>query len=219
MEKFRIAMGFPMLATVVWLGNLIPLHYGRKAWWFGIFIVILALAAWIYGEFVQRSNKRKGIVKLCVIALLAGGYFYIMEMQLNWRFPPAQVENTSLLQETPDGIAWKKWSSAAVNEARAQGRVVFVDFTADWCLTCQANKKTSIEIPSVRQKLKELNAVALLGDYTRVPSEITAELKAYGRAGVPLVLVYPRNQELAPKVLPELLTPGIVLQALEEAAR
>ena len=219
MEKFRIAMGFPMLATVVWIGNLIPLHYGRKAWWFGIFIVILAMAAWIYGEFVQRGSKRQGTAKLFVITLIAGGYLYTMESQLDWRFPPAPVDTNSPLQETSDGIAWQKWSSNAVSVARAQGRIVFVDFTADWCLTCQANKKTSIEIPSVRQKLKEINAVSLLGDYTRVPAEITAELKHHGRAGVPLVLVYPRNQNLSPIVLPELLTPGIVMKALEQASR
>jgi thiol:disulfide interchange protein DsbD len=142
-----------------------------------------------------------------------------MESQLDWRFPPAPVDTNSPLQETSDGIAWQKWSSNAVSVARAQGRVVFVDFTADWCLTCQANKKTSIEIPSVRQKLKEINAVSLLGDYTRVPAEITAELKHHGRAGVPLVLVYPRNQNLSPIVLPELLTPGIVMKALEQASR
>ena len=95
---------------------------------------------------------------------------------------------------------------------------MFVDFTADWCVTCQANKRTSIEISSVRAKLKEINAVALLGDYTREDDAITAELKRFGRAGVPLVLVYPADPKSNPIVLPEVLTPGIVLQALEKAA-
>ena len=104
-------------------------------------------------------------------------------------------------------------------QARAQGRPVFVDFTADWCLTCQANKRIAIDVPSVRAKLKETNAVALLGDYTRLPDDITTELNRYGRAGVPLVLVYPKNPDEPPQVLPEALTPGIVLAALERAAR
>jgi thiol:disulfide interchange protein DsbD len=94
-----------------------------------------------------------------------------------------------------------------------------VDFTADWCLTCQVNKKTSIEIPSVRAKLKSLNAVALLGDYTHFPDNITAELNRFNRAGVPLVLIYPKAATALPIVLPEILTPGIVLDALDRAAR
>ena len=89
-----------------------------------------------------------------------------------------------------------------------------VDFTAKWCLTCQANKKFALEIPSVRAKLKQLNAVALLGDYTRFPADITDELNRFQRAGVPLVLVYPRDAARPPIVLPEALTPGIVLDAL-----
>jgi thiol:disulfide interchange protein DsbD len=116
-------------------------------------------------------------------------------------------------------VAWEPWSPEAVARARAAGRPVFVDFTADWCVTCQANKKTSIEIPSVIAKLREINAVALLGDYTLVPEAITRELQKFGRAGVPLVLVYPRDATRPPEVLPELLTPNIVLEALERAAR
>jgi thiol:disulfide interchange protein DsbD len=106
-----------------------------------------------------------------------------------------------------------------VTQARAQGHSVFVDFTADWCLTCQANKRIAIDIPSVRAKLKQTNAVALLGDYTRIPDDITVELNRFGRAGVPLVLVYPKNPNAPPAVLPEVLTPGIVLDALDRAAR
>ncbi|MBP8262014.1 MAG: thioredoxin family protein, partial [Verrucomicrobia bacterium] len=110
------------------------------------------------------------------------------------------------------------WSPAAVAQARAQGRPVLVDFTADWCLTCLANKKIAIEIESVRNKLREIGGVALLGDYTTFPAAIYDELKRFGRAGVPLVLVYPRRSDQPPRVLPELLTPQIVLDALDEAA-
>lgn len=96
---------------------------------------------------------------------------------------------------------------------------MLVDFTADWCLTCQANKKIALEIPSVRARLKSINAVSFLGDYTHLPDAITAELNRYGRAGVPLVLVFPKSAGAAPIVLPELLTPGIVLDALDRAAK
>jgi thiol:disulfide interchange protein DsbD len=122
-----------------------------------------------------------------------------------------------VLSRSTDKIQWQPWSAATVEKIRAQGRPVFVDFTADWCLTCQANKRTSIEIPSVRAKLKEVDAVTLLGDYTRQDDAITGELKRFSRAGVPLVLVYPKDPKTPPIVLPEVLTPGIVLEALEKA--
>ena len=122
------------------------------------------------------------------------------------------------LKESPNGIAWQPWSPEAVAQARASGKPVLVDFTADWCLTCQVNKKLAIEIPSVRAKLKEIGAVALIGDYTHFPDAITAELNRFSRAGVPLVLVYPMNPGAEPIILPQVLTPGIVLDALDRAA-
>ena len=104
-----------------------------------------------------------------------------------------ETSSPGSLKESADGIDWKRWSPEAVAQARAAGKPVLVDFTADWCLTCQVNKKTSIEISSVRTKLKSLNAVTLLGDYTHFPDAITTELNRYNRAGVPLVLVYPKK--------------------------
>jgi thiol:disulfide interchange protein DsbD len=219
MERFKVAMGFPMLATAVWLFSLIPLHYGKRALWLGIFLVIMALAAWVYGEFVQHGRAHRGLGLAAALVLLIGGYAYAVEGQLRWRSPAPENFPAGSLKESPNGIDWQRWSPAALAQARAQGRPVFVDFTADWCLTCQANKRIAIDIPSVRAKLKETKAVALLGDYTRAPDDITDELNHYGRAGVPLVLVYPRNPTEPPAVLPEVLTPGIVLDALERAAR
>lgn len=218
MEKFKIAMGFPMLATAVWLFTLTPLHYGKRVLWLGLFLVVLALAAWVFGEFVQRGRKRRGLAAAVALALLAGGYAYALEGQLHWRTPQKPAVAGSLA-ESAEGIQWQPWSAEAVRKARAEGRPVFVDFTADWCVTCQANKKTSIEIPSVQARLKEINAVPLLGDYTAVPDDITDELGRFDRAGVPLVLVYPRDAAKPPIVLPELLTPGIVLDALSKAAQ
>ena len=218
MEKFKIAMGFPMLGTAVWLFSIAQTHYGKRVWWLGVFLVVLALGAWIYGEFVQRGRQRRGLAAAVAALLLVGGYAYALESQLRWR-APAETASPSSLQESPEGIPWLAWTPQAVQKARAEGRPVFVDFTADWCVTCQANKKTSIEIASVRARLKEINAVCLLGDYTKVPAAMTEELNRFGRAGVPLVLVYPKDISAAPMVLPELLTPSIVLNALAKAAR
>jgi thiol:disulfide interchange protein len=218
MERFKIAMGFPMLATAVWLFSLIPTHYGARAWWLAIFLVVVACAAWVYGEFYQRATSRRGLGAVATVLLLLLGYVYVVEGQLQWRSPVDETGGVSVPKDK-GGIPWERWSPGAVAKARAEGRPVLVDFTADWCLTCQANKKFALEVPQVRKRLKEVSAVTLLGDYTRLPDEITAELNRYGRAGVPLVLVYPKNPAEPPIVLPEALTPGIVLGALEKAAQ
>jgi thiol:disulfide interchange protein DsbD len=219
MEKFKIAMGFPMLLTAVWLFNLTYDDYGKHVLWLGVFLVVVAFASWIFGEFVQRERKRRGIALTIALLLLVGGYAYALENQLRWREPIAETDTVGSLKESPDGIDWQRWSPEAVVQARAAGKPVLVDFTADWCLTCQVNKKTSIETSSVRKKLKDLNAVAFVGDYTHFPDNITTELTRYARAGVPLVLVYPKNAGAPPIVLPEVLTPGIVLNALNQAAQ
>jgi thiol:disulfide interchange protein DsbD len=96
---------------------------------------------------------------------------------------------------------------------------VLVDFTAKWCLTCNTIVKPALESESVRRKVQETGTVALLGDYTLFPPAITDELNRYGRAGVPLVLVFPRDPTLKAIVLPEALTPGMVVEALAKAAK
>jgi len=219
MEKFKIAMGFPMLATVVWLFNVASSNYGKNVLWLGVFLVIVAFAAWIFGEFVQRGRGHKIIAAIVALMLLIGGYAFALEKELDWREAMPETNSTGSLKESPDGIDWQPWSPEAIAQARAAGKPVLVDFTADWCLTCQVNKKLAIEIPSVRAKLKELNAVALTGDYTRFPDAITTELNRYNHAGVPLVLVYPKNPDAPAIVLPQILTPGIVLNALDRAAQ
>ena len=94
-----------------------------------------------------------------------------------------------------------------------------MDFTADWCLNCQANKISSIEIEPVIKKLKEIGAVAMLADFTRSDPVIAQELRKFKRSAVPLVLVYSSDANEEPRVLPEILTPGIVLEALDWAGK
>jgi thiol:disulfide interchange protein DsbD len=220
MEKFKMALGFPMLGMAAWAFSLVVLHHGRRgALWVGVFLVALGLAAWVFGEFIQRGSKRKGLAWFVVLAILGGSYAYALEYELDWRHPVIETAPPGVVQTSAGGIAWYPWSAAAVAQAQAAGKVVLVDFTADWCLTCQVNKKTSIEIDAVRQKLKELDAVTLIGDYTRKNPAITAELKRFERAGVPLVLVYSKDTNQPPQILPTVLTPGSVLDALARAAK
>jgi thiol:disulfide interchange protein DsbD len=219
MEKFKIAMGFPMLATAVWIFWFTAPNFGDGGvLWLGLFLVVLAAAAWVWGEFVQRSSRRRALAIGVCLLLIGLGYGYILEGELHWRAKRAPATTAGSLQESPDGIAWQPWSPEAEAKGRAEGRPVLVDFTAKNCLNCQVNKRTSLEIPSTRAKLKEIQALALLGDFSNEDPRIAAELRRYNRPGVPLVLVYPKNSNAPPIVLPEVLTPSLVLKALAKAA-
>jgi thiol:disulfide interchange protein len=219
MERFKVAMGFPMLAAAVWLFSFVSLHYGDRSWWLAVFLVMVAVAAWIYGEFIQRHRTRPALAAVAIVAVLGTGYLWALESNLAWRHPVAQGQSAAVQPNDANLVPWQPWSSNAVAKARSEGRPILVDFTAKWCLTCNTIIKPALESTSVQQKLRDLNAVALLGDYTAFPASISDELNRYGRAGVPLVLVYPKSAQEPPVVLPEVLTPGMVVSALEKAGR
>lgn len=225
MEKFKIAIGFPMLATTVWLFNIAASDYGTRVFWLGVFLVIVACAAWIFGEFIQRGRSGKGVAAAFVLALLVGGYTYALEGNLHWRTMMTEKEpGNMLIDSASKGLVWKKWSPEAVAQARTAGKPVLVDFTATWCVTCNAIVKPALESPAVTAKLQELNVATLIGDYTRAPPQMTDEISKYGGAGVPLVLVFPKNPNAKAIVLRQ---PGplefpssyskAVLSALEKA--
>jgi thiol:disulfide interchange protein DsbD len=219
MERFKVAMGFPMLAAAVWLCSLVAVHYGDRAWWMAVFLVVVGLAAWIFGEFVQRGSRNRVAATIVALLLLAGGYVVAIEQHLGWRMPIQESSATANAPTVaPKGVAWQKWSPEAVTEARAAGRPVVIDFTAKWCPTCNTIVKPAFENASVQSKLKEINAVALVADYTRFSNDITAELSRFSRAAVPLVVVYPRNSA-EPPVAFDLVTSGSLLDALTQAAR
>lgn len=221
MERFKIAMGFPMLAAAVWLFSLAGLHYGERSLWLALFLVIIGLAAWVYGEFLQRNHARPGLALGLLACLLIGGYWFTLENRLRWRQPDSQENaNTDAgLEHEPGGIKWQRWSRSAVASARAEGKPVLVDFTAKWCLTCNTIVKPALESDSVREKVQQLKAATFLANYTSGAPEITEELGRYDRAGVPLVLVFPKDPGAPVIVLPEALTPGMIVSALEKAAR
>lgn len=210
MEHFKVAMGFPMLATAMWLFWLTATRMGKTGvLWFGLFLVLLAFAAWIWGQFVQRSYKRRGIAVIAALLVLVVGYTYILEGKLAWR------TNNGVVKEK---LEWKTWSAEAVEKARHEGHPVLVDFTADSCLNCQLNKLTSIEVEPTEKKLKEIGAETFIADYTDESPVIAKELQRYGRPGVPLVLIFPKDVNKPAIVLPPVLTKSIVLRALDEAA-
>ncbi len=218
MEKFKVAMGFPMLATGVWLFTVSIEYYGGRVLWFGIFLIVIAMAAWVFGEFFQRGTGRRGLALGIAGALTLGGVVFGLEGQMQWRTPTDPLAaKAGVVQDFPGGIRWHRWSPEAVAKAREAGQPVLVDFTAKWCITCIANKKTSIDIESVRAVMADKNFKAFRADYTRRPDYITEELRDRGRAGVPLVLVFPADKTREPEMLPELLTADTVLNALNGA--
>ena len=219
MEKFKVAMGFPMLATAVWLFSVSIEYYGGRVLWFGIFLIVIAMAAWVFGEFFQRGTGRRGLALGIAGALTLGGVVFGLEGQMQWRTPTDPLAaKAGVVQDFPGGIRWHRWSPEAVAKAREAGQPVLVDFTAKWCATCIWNKKTSIDIESVGAVMADKNFKAFRADYTRRPDYITEELRDRGRAGVPLVLVFPADRTKQPEMLPEILTANIVLTALNKAA-
>lgn len=220
MENFKIAMGFPMLATAVWLLSLTSTFYGERSWWLGIFLVLVGTAAWVFGAFVQRGKKRRALASIVAVLLLVTGYVWALDGNLQWRSPATETPAGTTLAHAPKGFPWQPWSRDAVAKAQSEGRPVIVDFTAKWCVTCNATVKPALERAEVIEKLKAMNAAALLADNTTFPPAITEELARFNRAGVPLVLVYSRDPAKAPLVLPEPLSPSpahyarVILEAL-----
>jgi thiol:disulfide interchange protein DsbD len=221
MNRFKVAMGFPMIGAVVWLCSAAAVHYGDRTWWMVAFLVFVAVAAWVYGEFVQRGTKHKGIAVAATILLLIAGYVLALERQLEWRKPLTGLATNSATRGVhPRGLEWEPWSLEAVAAARAASRPVIVDFTANWCLNCNLVVKPTLESASVQKKLRDVNAVLLVADYSvpKLTPEITEELQRFKRDGVPLVLVYPCKSSSPPLVF-DLPSSRTLVKALDQAAR
>jgi thiol:disulfide interchange protein DsbD len=116
----------------------------------------------------------------------------------------------------PASGIWHPFSVAALDELRDAGTPVFIDFSAAWCLSCKVNERIALADPAVEARLKELGVAALKADWTDRNDEIARALASFGRSGVPMYVLYGPGSD-DPIILPELLTPGIVLDALDRA--
>jgi thiol:disulfide interchange protein DsbD len=157
-------------------------------------LLILAIGGWILGRWPAR---RWGYVvaSAAVAAALA--------------FP--------LITARVDRLQWQPFSNAVLEEAQNEGKPVFVDFTAAWCLSCQVNEKAVLQDRSVEQELLHRHYILLRADWTRYDPEITSELSRVGRSGVPTYVIISGPGGRATHVLPELLTRGVVLDAIRQA--
>jgi thiol:disulfide interchange protein DsbD len=202
MQHFKTLMAFPMFATVVWLVWVLGQQVGIDgAAALLATLVVMAFAAWALGSSTLGVRARWGFGVFSV-ALLA--------VALAWALP--------LLREAPAAMArteagWEPWSAARVAELSAQGRPVFVDFTAAWCVTCQVNKRTTLSQPEVLADFEKHRVALLRADWTRRDAAITAELARLGRSGVPVYALYAPGAA-GPSVLSEILTVGEVRDLL-----
>ncbi len=204
MERLKQFMGFIMLGVVVWLLGVLGQSRGVDPLIaVSSFLLVLALACWLYGV-----THGKVIGWVAIIALLAGGWFFFLHGKIDVPKPTGGGAAT-----VAGGIPWEPWSDARVAEATKNGQAVFVDFTADWCLNCKYNEKFVLETDPVRAALKDKNVLPLKADWTNADPAITAILKKHGRVGVPVYLLYPGG-DAKPLLLPEILTQSILLEAL-----
>jgi thiol:disulfide interchange protein DsbD len=217
METFKQFMAFPLYATVGWLlwvlagqtqdddNALLNIAFA---------FVLVAMAAWAYGRFGQAFGKP---VKQNIGRVLAA-LFLVTGLWLGWPQEAKAAATTDGKPAAPQLADWEKWSPAAVDAALAAGRPVYVDFTARWCATCQTNKKVVFASQEVVDTFIARNVVRLKADWTNRDAAITEALAKWNRSAVPFNLIYwPGKKE--PVILPELLTPGIVLEHLAKAER
>jgi thiol:disulfide interchange protein DsbD len=221
MVKAKELMGFLMMGTLLWLLYVLGKQLGADAViWTGAFLLTVGLACWIVGRFATLSSSRRRTyttygVALVVIGL---GYWIFLESAFNVRSAVAGGTGDGLARPSEDEIPWVSFTVPVLEQHLASGRTVFLDFTAEWCLTCKVNEKTVLASHAVVERLRAPDVVAVKADWTTRNPEITKLLTKFGRSGVPLYVVFPAGKPSEPIVLPEVITSSMVLDALGAGA-
>ncbi len=216
MLRVKQLMGFLLIATLLFLLSVLGAQRGVAALiWTCAFLLVLSLACWLKGAFITpvTSGRTRAVVLLLMLILVVGsGYYFIAD-----KFQAASaISAASPTANAPGG--WEKFSPERLASELRQGHAVFIDFTAEWCITCKFNESTVLETGAVRTAFSEHQIVKLKADWTNGDPAITKSLKQFGRPGVPLYVLYPGGTE-QPYVFPELLTKNIVLEKLETVNR
>jgi len=206
-------MGFLLLATLLFLLYVLGAQRGLEgAIWASCFLLVISVACWMKGAFAvpTASAAKRTLVLVLMLLLVAGsGVYFIGE-----KFQSAKIASTDS-QLRGD---WQPFTPERLQTELDQGRTVFVDFTAAWCLTCKFNEASVLEAKDVREAFQRHGVVKLKADWTNGDPVITKLLQQFGRPGVPLYVLYPAKNE-EPIVFPEVLTKGMVLEKLESVAR
>lgn len=209
METLKQALAFPLYLTAAWLLWVLGRQRGPDAIaWTLAAAVAIAFAAWAWTR--SRDRGRAWGVLALAVAFIGAGAALATVHRLPRPDATARVATDAETSREP-------FTDARLAALQAEGRVVFVNITADWCVSCKANERTVLGRPAFADALRAANATYLVGDYTDVDPALTAFLQRHDAVGVPLYVVYPRRG--VPKVLPTLLTPSMVEQALRDAAR
>ena len=218
MDLFKKALAFPMYAAAAWLVWVLAQQTGPD----GLArmmaaMVVLAFAAWLFGLGQRRgaAGQDGGVIALsaaaalslaCAVVLVAvGAYGPPAGATLGPRFSAGDLQS-------------QPWSVETLRALRAAHKPVLVNFTAAWCVTCQVNERVVFSTSEVAEALKRSGAVYLVADWTNRNGAIAKALDEQGRIGVPLYLIYGADGS-EPKVLPQLLTPALVAEALDRAAK
>jgi thiol:disulfide interchange protein DsbD len=211
MDVLKQAISIPIFITVIWLAWVLANAYGAAllAALLSSFL-LLAIAGWFLGRWpAQRwSTTLAALFVLAVVGLA------IYAPKLAGEPSAAATSNAA----SASADAWQPWSVDTVSRYQSQGRPIFVDFTASWCLSCQVNERVALRQPAVQQAFANANVALLKADWTRHDEAITETLTALGRSGVPVYALYIPG-ETTPRLLPEVLTPGIVTDAVASLPR
>ena len=210
MDILKQAVSVPIFGTVIWLTWVVVDAYGANLLLalLSIFL-LLVVAGWFLGRWPARRWATLVAVLLLLTALVA-----CITAPRELATSPALLRSEGSAPRSGAG-AWQPWSNDAVQHALAAGQPVFVDFTASWCLSCQVNERVALSQPEVMQAFGERNVALFKADWTREDPAITQELTALGRSGVPVYALYSEGQN-NPRLLPQVLTPGIVLDAINK---
>ena len=220
MITFKEVMGFIMIATVLWLIWV----FGAQTDTMAVFILLtgffsLSIGCWIWGKWgtpIKKKQTRMISLAIAALTFVMGGYAITKASGMSSVcLEPMSSAEIAMAETSPSKLTdrWIPFSPEVLEKLQAQGVPVFVDFTAKWCLICQANHLV-LDMDSVQQKFKEKGVVRMLGDWTKSDPVITEWLKKFGRNGVPLYVLYNENQES--EVLPQVLTPDLVIEKLEQ---
>jgi thiol:disulfide interchange protein DsbD len=210
MEVLKQATAVPIFATVIWLAWVLTQAYGADV--LSVLLasfLLLAVAGWFLGRWPAKRWATSIAVLFLLGVVALSFYGASVAADSNARLGKVAGAGT----ESSESQGWQPWSAQAVSRAQAAGRPVFVDFTAAWCLSCQVNERVALQKPEVEDAFRITNVLLLKADWTRHDEQITQALTALGRSGVPTYVLYSPGEN-SPKLLPEALTPGIVLDAI-----
>jgi thiol:disulfide interchange protein DsbD len=220
MLTLRQFLVFPLLATAAWLAWVV----GRQA---GVDVMgallaamtIMSVGLWLFGRHAYSSSVMARYSGFGVATVsLALAVTVAVVSALNAR--AVETATTSATGRTTEsGLAWQPFTDSTLRAARQSGAVVMLDVTADWCLTCKVNERVAFGSERVRAALDSGNVQLLRADWTSRSPEISRLINGFGRSGVPVVVLYPPGERSEAVVLPTLLTPGIVIRALESMPR